>query len=626
MLHVCSIAMSAALLASCGGSGLAPAPATAPGGSASWMRAGVTGSRALLYVSDAATNDVYVYDYGSGTPVGKLTGFHGPSGQCVDANGDVYIANFRGRNVVEYAHGGSDPIKTLATAGYPIGCSVSPSGDLAVTNFYSKTGAGSVQIFKNARGTPAKYTDPSACYYMWPAGYDNAGNLFVEGETTTTSLCWLPAGGSAMNATTFDQGINFPGSVMWDGKFLTLSDQAYGGYQTAVYQVVSSRNGALREVGLTTLADRCQSQYADVAQPFVAGDVNTPVNRRQGKTILGGNAWCGKRLAFWAYPGGGNPTASLAAAPAQPAGASVSIAAGTFARGDVSRAGIANDGAVVDGSKPCGWLSPRAKSGQPLAYVADGSYVWVFPENGLQNAAAAAIGCIDDGIDQAYGVTVDRHGKLYVVNRAGSVTAYKPGSLKPAATYIDSLSQPFFATVDAHDNLWVSNAGGGTVVEYLRGSIVAHRVLQTLGDEAYGLDFDPAGNLYVAYWPHYGNAGIEEFAAGSTQGRDLGIQLMQPQGLLVTKSGDLLVAETSFANRVDIFPAGKSAPSMEIGVPQTPMQLALTQTQDRLYVSSLAGTIYATAYPLRRSSVFRLNLTVLGGSVQGFALSNGESH
>ncbi len=39
-------------------------------------------SKALLYVGDDSTNDVYVYDYKSGKLVGTLTGFDGPYGSA----------------------------------------------------------------------------------------------------------------------------------------------------------------------------------------------------------------------------------------------------------------------------------------------------------------------------------------------------------------------------------------------------------------------------------------------------------------------------------------------------------------------------------------------------------------
>lgn len=602
-------------------------PARHPDRAESQMMPRAASIKTLLYVSDAAANDVDVYDYSSGTVVGKLTGFNGPSGQCVSARGDVFIANFHGGTIVEYAHGGNKPIKTLTTGGYPIGCAVSPSGDLAVTNFYAKKGPGSVAIFKNVSGNPTAYSDPATCYYMWPAGYDDKGNLFVEGWYQQIGLCWLPAGGQTMSAASFDHQITFPGGVTWDGKFLALTDQEYEGfYQTAVDQaVISGSNGALSEVGVMPLNDKCRSYYADVAQPFVVGAKNTPVNKTRGTAVVGSDAWCATRFAHWSYSSG-RFISALTAAPQEPSGASVSIAGAVGAPS-------ARLGAVTRKEAPaCGWLSPAARDGQPLIYVADGNEVLVFSENG-ENSNAAAIGCIDDGINGAYGLNVDRHGNLYVTNvsRYGgphTVTRYRPGSVTPSATYLEDLTYPLYSVVDAQGNLWVSNSGGGKVVEFGRGSIVVERILQTIGNnEADGLDFDQQGNLYVAYRNNY-SAGIEKFAPGSNRGQDLGILLQSPQGLIVAKNGDILVVETGEANRVDLYPAGKTTAKIELPVFQTPTELAITATQSELFVGSYAspsGIDYATSYPLRNTSAFSMKLDIPGGNTQGVAFSNGQS-
>lgn len=54
----------------------------------------------LLYISAFNGNDVTVYDYASGKQVGILAGLSPPAGQCVDAKGDVYIANDDGDSAV----------------------------------------------------------------------------------------------------------------------------------------------------------------------------------------------------------------------------------------------------------------------------------------------------------------------------------------------------------------------------------------------------------------------------------------------------------------------------------------------------------------------------------------------
>jgi uncharacterized repeat protein (TIGR03803 family) len=293
----------------------------------SWMSPEAKTSKQLLYVSDSSSNDVYVFTYPLGGAVGRLKGFKEPYGQCVDSKGDVYIANFGSGSVVEYAHGGKQAIKTLSTGGNPIGCSIDKTGDIAVTNFATPSGPGNVEIFKGGSGTPQSYGN-NACYYMWPAGYDGSGNLYVEGQNGAVSVCELPAGGSSMNTVSFNKTIYFPGSVMWDGEYITLTDQEYGGqYETAIYQATAG-SGTLTAVGATQLSGYCSLHYVDIVQPFIVGKANTPVNRRQGHVVEGGNLRCSGSgygsMDAWDYPAGGAPISQIGAD--DPYGESVSIA------------------------------------------------------------------------------------------------------------------------------------------------------------------------------------------------------------------------------------------------------------------------------------------------------------
>ncbi len=294
----------------------------------SWMSPDAKRYKQLLYVSDRDTNDVYVFSYPQDVSVGRLRGFAEPYGQCVDGKGNVYISNFAAGSVVEYAHGGKRVIKTLNTDGYPIGCSTDENGDIAVTNFATPSGPGNVEIFSEGSGSPKSYGN-NACYYMWPAGYDESGNLYAEGQNGTVSVCELPSGGSSMNLVSFNKTIYFPGSVMWDGEYITLTDQEYGGqYQTAIYQATEGSD-TLSAQGATELSGNCSLHYVDVVQPFIVGKTNTPVNRRQGHVVEGGNLWCGASgsgsMNGWDYPAGGAPISQLDAN--APYGESVSIAA-----------------------------------------------------------------------------------------------------------------------------------------------------------------------------------------------------------------------------------------------------------------------------------------------------------
>src|SRR5579863_1388101 len=127
------VAASIALLTACAAQGGGSAiPTLVPPTASVAARAS-----ALLYVSDTVTGDVYVFSYPKGKLVQTLTGFADPAGECVDATGNVFVANTGSSNVLEYAHGGSSPIATLDDSGYfRVGCAVDPvTGNLAVSNF-----------------------------------------------------------------------------------------------------------------------------------------------------------------------------------------------------------------------------------------------------------------------------------------------------------------------------------------------------------------------------------------------------------------------------------------------------------------------------------------------------------
>ncbi|MBV8197427.1 MAG: hypothetical protein JO263_04790 [Candidatus Eremiobacteraeota bacterium] len=256
--------------------------------------------RKLIYLSEwriGRPDVVIVYDYRTRQRVRTLQGFNEPTGQCVDAAGDIWIAQADGYSVTEYAHGGTTPIKTLHTSGRAFGCSVAPNGDLAVGNFDVGSAPGSIQVFKNASEPGQQYVCPGYGYYDVP-GYDGKGNLYVETlvdlRTGKTGVCMLPAGGSALRPVTVNVTINSTGSVMWDGKHITLTEVNYhGSYTTAIYQAEESPSGNLTVVGTTVLTDR-RGRPAGGRQPFILGNVVVGLSDSV--------------LAYWRYPAGGRPT------------------------------------------------------------------------------------------------------------------------------------------------------------------------------------------------------------------------------------------------------------------------------------------------------------------------------
>jgi hypothetical protein len=310
-----------------------PLPQARLGLGKSWMSPNAKKITKLLYVSDG--NDiVYVFNYKTKALVGKLRGENGLSqGQCVDKLGNVWLIEYGNidgvlGSAVEYAHGGSTPLKTLRTEGASIGCSIDPtSGDLAVANVHNAgSGQPNVAVFKNASGTPKLYYN-YYCGTPLPPGYDEKGNLYVEGSEAGSGLsnpvCVLPHRGKALRPVKVNVSVPIPEGTMWDGKYITLATEVGAQPKTVIYQMAEDASGNLKQVGKSVLTDVCNGDGAEVGQPFIVGSENTPANKQQGNVVVGGNMVCRSSFDYWSYPAGGNPIETFA----QPSSSqSVSIA------------------------------------------------------------------------------------------------------------------------------------------------------------------------------------------------------------------------------------------------------------------------------------------------------------
>lgn len=253
--------------------------------------------------------DVYVY--GKKTKVGQLGGLRYPSGLCNDKSGNVWITEFEGFRVSEYAHGGTKPIARLSTDGHAVGCSVDPiTGNLAVADFYTPRSTGDIELFKNASGTPTRYTFANF-FNFWPPGYDDKGNLFVQGSGSNgdAGIAELPQGGSSLRQVSLNQVIRAPGGVMWDGTYVAAADQGHDGRNdTGIYRLQISPSGQATVAGSTELTDR--RHHVHVVQPWI-----------QGNVVIGGIS--ANRINYWSYPAGGSPVLTITGVTAN--GATVSF-------------------------------------------------------------------------------------------------------------------------------------------------------------------------------------------------------------------------------------------------------------------------------------------------------------
>jgi len=287
------------------------------------------------------------------------------------------------------------------------------------------------------------------------------------------------------------------------------------------------------------------------------------------------------------------------------------------------------------GPSPCGWLSPEAKRERRLIYVANGGEVLIFSERAHN---PSRIGCIGRPFGSSHGIYVDRRGELYVTNGNDTVTAYARGSLTPSATYSTGSNGPMFPIVDRKGDLFVSTCCSGKVLEFLSGHSTPYRTLRTPGYEDDGIALDGKGNLYVAYRTSLYSGSIDQFAPGSSQGKSLGMLIVQPQGLVIASDGTILLVQTGPADGVYVFRPGSTTAAFKFSVGDTPVQLAITEQEHDLMVSAFgrvaSGRIYEAPYPLSVSSHFHVKKAFYFWKdghrrkprfqIQGMALGNGQ--
>jgi hypothetical protein len=243
-----------------------------------------------------------IFDYPKNTKlIGEIAGDAGQG--CTNVlygYGKKIIWNVGGQNQITEYRVPKKPIKTLSFPfSFPTSCAMNSSGDLAVGTFFeSGTGSGDVVIFKNASGSGTIYTTPLDAEYF--DGYDPQGNLFADGFTPSGNfgLVELPNGSSTFKTITTSNSVLFPGSVQWDGTYVTVFDQE----ANSTYQYTISGTKA------TLKATISYTGSSDCAQTWIVKGL-----------LYCGDAGNGDGEVF-KYPGGGPAVAVLGSGLAEPLG------------------------------------------------------------------------------------------------------------------------------------------------------------------------------------------------------------------------------------------------------------------------------------------------------------------
>jgi hypothetical protein len=133
------------------------------------------------------------------------------------------------------------------------------AGDLAVGVLLgnSFSNGGQVVIFTGATGTGKVYNTPLAREFF--SGYDANGNLFADGFDSGSNfgLVELPAGQSKFVTIKTSNSPQFPGSVQWDGTFVTVFDQITS--QTYRYTISGTTATLKHTVSYSGAADCAQT-------------------------------------------------------------------------------------------------------------------------------------------------------------------------------------------------------------------------------------------------------------------------------------------------------------------------------------------------------------------------------
>lgn len=239
----------------------------------------------LLYAAVSGGYRIYIFSYPEGEFALSLQLKDAITGTlCTDSAGDVFVP--AGNVVFEYSF--TTEVNTLTEGNdyQAYGCSVDPlTGNLAVANVLLAKRQGVVAIFSRAQGQPKYYRDPTTGTF-WECGYDDKGNLFIDGRGATR-LQELVRGGTAL------QNIKVPiksfGQVQWDGQYITVATNN----AQAIYRLKVTGSTA-KIVSTTHLMGSTSDR---LAQPWIEG--NTVIRP------FSHHSKYGSKVGLWKYPSGG---------------------------------------------------------------------------------------------------------------------------------------------------------------------------------------------------------------------------------------------------------------------------------------------------------------------------------
>jgi len=162
-----------------------------------------------------------------------------------------------------------------------------------------------------------------------------------------------------------------------------------------------------------------------------------------------------------------------------------------------------------------------------------------------------------------YGMAMDTHGTLYVVDNCGGndVEEYAKGSTTLKATITDGISNPLGAAVDKNNTLYVTNYPAA-ITEYTYGTNTPSKTITGDGmEDPFGEALDSSGNLYIA---DFGASAVFELPAGGSSVTNLNLQgLGEPLGVAIDRETGYLWETGGSGNIINIYKLGGSTSPIE---------------------------------------------------------------
>ncbi len=291
----------------------------------SWIAPEARKAAELLFESDPGTGDVEMFSLPDLTLKGRITGFAGPLGECTDARGNVWVANYGPHELDEYSHGGARLNKITTPTYYVWSCAVSlRNGAIAITiSNRPRSKPGEVLIYASPSSPPSILRNPEQLYYYF-AAFDAGGALWVDGLDNLGHFILSKCDGKTCSTMSLTGGSIFsPGAVAWDdlqGRLVIFDTFCRDIVTICSYPVstggvvgrptfyVTHRNAALCFMSEAALAT------SGTAVSVVGADNEYSCTSYKKSTV-----------DVWVYPKGGKPAFHRQGVVVSPFGATVSM-------------------------------------------------------------------------------------------------------------------------------------------------------------------------------------------------------------------------------------------------------------------------------------------------------------